>query len=203
MNRMLMSFLPLLAVACAGAQAPALANTVTETSKVARFVAGPGDRPQGALLRNGTFVIFSPGLAQRLPATLSKSAPLQVIGDGFSYEGGKTIQARSVTIAGVSYNDDGPMPGNPDVGPGPGAEPHAVPPPPLPSVPPPPPPSSATLPPPPPRGALPAGVPGPAHVPPPPDGATPPPQPPAPANNPPPVPESPVAVPPAVAPSVM
>ena len=103
MNRMLMSFLPLAAVACAGAQAPIPASTVTETSRVARFVPGPGDRLQGALLRSGTFVAFSPGLAQRLPASLSENASLQVVGEEFSYEGSKVIQARSVTIAGGSY----------------------------------------------------------------------------------------------------
>src|ERR1700733_3911534 len=205
MNRMLMSLLPLVAVACAGAQAPAPLNTVTETSRVARFVAGPGDRPQGALLRNGTFVTFSPGLAQRLPASLSKNASLQVVGEEFSYQGSKTIQARSVTIAGVSYNDEGPMPGNPNFGPsGPGGEPKAVlPPPPLPRVPPPPPPGATTPPPPPPpAGAPPAGAPGAALAPPPPsDRATPPPPPPAPANNPNPTPESPAATPPAAGPS--
>jgi len=179
MNRMLMSFLPLVAVVCAGAQAPALANTVTETSKVARFVAGPGDRPQGALLRNGTFVAFSPALSQRLPATLSKSAPMHVVGQGFSYEGSKTIQASSVTIAGVSYNDDGPL----------ASGPNAVPPPPAPGVPPqllsgpggpPPPPPGRTTPPPPPITTPAAGVPAAAPVPTP--DRTPPPPPPPPAN---------------------
>ena len=197
MNRILMPFLPLLAVVCAGAQVPAPANTVTATSKVARFIPGPGDRPQGALLRNGTFVTFSPGLSQRLPASLSRNASLQVAGEGFSYKGSRTIQARSVTIAGVSYNDDGPRPGNSSLvgrsgpGDGPGDRPNAAPPPPPPPAPgvPPPPPSGRGGPPPPPLGAVtpppptgvaPAGAPGAALVPSSPsDGKTSPPQPPA------------------------
>lgn len=193
MNRMLMSFLPLVAVACAGAQVAPAANTVTENSKVSRFVAGTGDRPQGALLRDGTFVAFSPELAQRLPASLPRNSSLQVVGESFSYESNRTIQARSVTIAGVSYNDAGPVAGTPDIGPsgpsGPGGGPGALPPlppPPAPGVPPPPsgrggpppppPPPGAMMPTPLPAGARTQGVPGGAPVPPPqPDGVTPPP----------------------------
>jgi hypothetical protein len=219
MNRMLMSFLPLVAVACAGAQVAAPANTSTETSKVSRFVAGPGDRPQGALLRNGTFVTFSPGLSQHLPASLSRNASLRVVGERFSYAGSRTIQARSVTIAGVSYNDDEPVAGTPNIGPvGPGGGRNTLqPPPPQPPPPPPPPPPAPGIPPPPPpppigRGGPPpppppgamipsplsagspaAGAPGAATVPPPPpDGATPP----APADN-----TNPAAPPPAAGPS--
>ena len=182
MNRILMSFLPLVTVACAGAQAPAPANTVTETSRVVRFVAGPGDRPQGALLRDGTFVTFSPGISQRLPASLARNSSLQVVGEEFTYKGSKTIQARSLTIAGTSYVDDGSLAGtSTPVGPsGPGGGPTALPPPPPPGVPPPPPGVMTPAPPPPSAGAPPAGVRGAAIVPHlPSDGAPPPP----PANN--------------------
>ena len=210
MNRILMSLLPLLAAACAAAQAPALANTVTETSKISRFVAGPGDRPQGALLRNGTFVTFSPGLARRLPASLSRNASLQVVGEQFSYEGSRTIQARSVTVAGVSYNDDGPLAGGAGIAmPGPYGGPNPGPlPPPAPGVPPPPPSGrggprppragATTPPPPPPAGTPSANARGAVPAPPPPDRPAPPP----PANSTNATPAGPAAPPPAAAPSV-
>ncbi len=169
MNRMFMSFLPLLAVAYAGAQTPAPANITTETSRVARFVAGPGGRPQGALLRNGTFVAFSPEIAQRLPTSLSKSALIRAVGEEYSYGGSKTIQARSVAIAGVSYNDAGLPPGGPNaVAPsGPGCGTRTVPPlpPPAPGMPPPSPSGRGDAP------SLPVGVTTPQPPPPSPAGA--------------------------------
>ena len=155
MNRIAMSLLPFVAAACAAAQPPVPTASVTESGRVAGFVAGPGDRPQGVLLRNGTFVTFSPGLAQRLPASLSKRATLQVVGERFSYAGSQTIQARTVTIAGVSYNDDGPAAGSPNMAGRPGISigpdgPPPPPPPPAPGAIPPPSPTQAGVPPPPP-----------------------------------------------------
>ncbi|WP_446742417.1 hypothetical protein [Silvibacterium acidisoli] len=128
MNHQILSIPLFLAAVSAGAQAPGnsppppSAAQVAETSHIARFVAGPGDRLQGLMLRNGTFVVLSPGLAQRIPSTLRKSASVQVAGDEFSYSGSKTIQARAITIAGVSYADDAPR-----VGPGPAGGPPAPP----------------------------------------------------------------------------
>ncbi|MEK6398194.1 MAG: hypothetical protein V4734_08920 [Terriglobus sp.] len=69
------------------------------------------------ILRNGTFVSLSPGLAQRLPLEMSKSAQVQVAGDEFTYSRTKTIQARTITIAGVSYTDDAPRVGPDGAGP--------------------------------------------------------------------------------------
>jgi hypothetical protein len=155
MNRIAMSLLPFVAAACAAAQPPAPSASVTESGRVARFVAGPGDRPQGVLLRNGTLVTFSPGLAQRLPASLPKRAMLQVVGERYSYAGNQTVQARTVTIAGVSYNDDGPAAGDPNLAgrPGVGVGPDGPPPPPapgaMPPMPPPPSPQAGVPPPPP------------------------------------------------------
>lgn len=156
---------------------PLPVNSATATSRVSRFVPGPGDRPQGALLRNGTFVLFSPELAQRLPASVPKSVTLQVEGEGFSYDGNRAIQARTVTMAGVSYTDDGPVAGNAGlVGPSRTADGPNPPPPPAPGVPPPPPagrigpPPCAVAVPPPPAGG-PGGV---VQPPPPPLGIAPP-----------------------------
>jgi hypothetical protein len=169
MNRVMQSILPFVAVASAVAQVPAVAPpppsaavSVTESSRVARFIAGPGDRPQALLLRNGTFVALSPGLSQRLPVSLRKGTSLQVTGDEFAYDGNRTVQAVSITVAGVSYADDPP--------PAAGA---AMPPPP-----PPPPGGVGAAPPPPP----PCGVPGPLA----PRAVAPPPAPPVnPPQNPP------------------
>jgi hypothetical protein len=201
MNRAAFSILPFVVVASVVAQVPAAAppapstDIVTETSRIARFVAGPGDRPQGFLLRNGTFVILSPGLAQRLPASFTKDTPLQVTGDAFSYQDSKTVQARTIIVAGVSYADDSTAPGAAPVG-------IAPPPPPAPGMPPPPPPGGPGAPPPPPPCGVAApppvgaGVPGqsapPATAP---SGAT---SPVAPANNgaPAPAPANPPANPP-------
>lgn len=115
MNHQLLSVSFFLAAISAGAQAPgnpppppSTPARVTETSRIARFLAGPGDQLQGLMLRNGTFVALSPGLVQRIPSGLSKSASVQVAGDAFSYGGSKTIRARTITIAGVSYADDAP-----------------------------------------------------------------------------------------------
>ena len=154
MKRLVMSFLPLLTVACAVAQTPVSAPTVTETGRVSRFLPGPGDRPQGVLLRNGTFVTFSPGLAQRLPASLPRKASVQVVGEEFTYDGSKGIQAQTVTIAGTSYNDPVPLPGTayPAGRPGIMAGPAGAPPPPGPNVAPLPP-SCGAPPPLPPQGA--------------------------------------------------
>jgi hypothetical protein len=162
MNRALQSILPFVAVASAVAQAPAAAPpppaagiAITESSRVARFVAGPGDRPQGLVLRNGTFVALSPALSQRLPATLHKGTSLHVTGDEFVYDGSKTLQATSITVAGNAYAD-APLPmvadpaaaAQPAPPPGPGAPPlpRAV----GPGAPPPPPPGGPAMPPPPP-----------------------------------------------------
>ena len=161
MNRMLMSFLPLVAATWVAAQPPVATPSVTETSRVSRFVAGPGNRPQAVLLRNGTFVTFSPGLAQRLPSSLPKNASMRVSGQQFSYDGSRSIQARAVTIAGVSYNDAGPLAASPGIvgagGPSGGLSPSpAAPPPPSPGAPPPPPPPAGPGKPPPPPSVAPA-----------------------------------------------
>ena len=121
MNPSLPSILSLLSIVAtlpAAAQSPAAAppvaaNQIVETSRIARFLAGPGDRPQGFLLKNGTFVTLSPGLAQQLPATMKKNETIQVAGDALSYNGNKTIEARSVTVAGVGYLEANPVAGPP------------------------------------------------------------------------------------------
>jgi hypothetical protein len=213
MNRALQCLLPFVAAVSAVAQVPAAtpppasaSNTITESSRIARFVAGPGDRPQGLLLRNGTFVALSPRLAQELPASLHKGTALQVTGEELSYAGSKTVQARTITIAGVAYPDEPPaMAGGPagvQAPPPPGAPPPpapmagagAPPPPPpprrpgAPLAPPPPPPAPCGVTPPTPdaKGTPPA-PPAKEAVPPPPapDGGTPAVPPAGPAQNPP------------------
>lgn len=182
MNHQLLSIPLFLAGVSAGAQAPGnpppppSAVQVTDTSHITRFIAGPGDQLQGLMLRNGTFVALSPGLAHRIPSGLNKSASVQVAGDEFSYAGSKTIQARTITIAGVSYADDLPPVGPGAVDPGPAGGPPAPPPGPRGLRGGPPPPRPCDAPPPPPAGANPAGGPPPAPgaTPPPPDGMTPP-----------------------------
>jgi len=160
------------------------ANSIVESSRISRFVAGPGDRPQGLLLRNGTFVNLSPGLSQQLPTSLSKNASVKVSGDLLTYDGSKTIEAHNITIAGVAYTEGvgGPVVGAAAPAPPPAAGPAAS----GPAGPPPPPPCAAGEPPPPPP---PPGGPGRAAPPPPANGATAPPPPPAagaPAGTPPP-----------------
>ena len=190
MNHRLRFFLPVLpivatvSVAAQPPSPPALvlgqANSVVETSRVARFLAGPGDRPQGLLLRNGTFVTLRPSLAQQLPPTIGRNASIRVAGDELSYNGNKTIEAHSITVAGVSYEDAAPAAKAPEAGMGtappppaprgPGAGPrNDVPPPPPagcgPVAPPPPPASPAgrlNTPAPPPPGDAPQPPPAPA-----------------------------------------
>ena len=202
MNQQLFSLSFLLVAVSAGAQAPANpsvplpgASEATVTSRVSRYVAGPGDRPQGLLLRNGTFVALSPALAQRMPESSSKSASVQVTGEEFTYSGSKTIQARTITLAGVSYTDDGPAgrapgiaspAGDPPPPPPPPRAPRMArpgPPPPCGAPAPPPPPAPASAVPPPPGAGSPPSGPGVAAPPPPPDGAMPAP-PPAPLTSP-------------------
>jgi hypothetical protein len=160
MNRVLRSILPLLPVVAtlsATAQAPPAAaqNSVVETSRIARFLAGPGDRPQGVLLRNGTLVTFTPGLAQQLPATIAKGTAVRVAGDELTYNGSKTVEARTITVAGTSYQDvpssTPPVPPPTPAQPGPRAA--AAPPPPPPPPPSPCGPVAPPLPPPPPPAA--------------------------------------------------
>jgi hypothetical protein len=168
--RTILSLLPVAATLSAAGQAPPVptqANPVVETSHIARFLAGPNDRPQGLLLRNGTFVIFSPTLAQQLPAAINRGTAVRVAGDELIYDGNKTVAARSISIAGVSYQDAlpstaPPVPPPPPAQPGTGVA--AAPPPP----PPPPPPCRTVAPPPPPPPA--AAVP---NAPPPPSPAAP------------------------------
>ncbi len=98
MNRILLSLVPF-AVACTalgqrpGVRPAATANIVTESGKVARFVAGPGDRPQGFLLRNGTFVILPPSLSQRMPSTIPADTSIGVAGEEFTYPGSRTMHS--------------------------------------------------------------------------------------------------------------
>jgi hypothetical protein len=164
MNRALKTMLPFLVAAHAVAQSPAapppsLTASVTESSHVTRFVAGPGDRPQGLILRNGTFVALSPSLAQRLPVSLHKGTSLQVTGEALTYDGSRTVQARSITIAGVAYADDpAGVGGGTPMGPATTAPPPPPPPPPgrAGAPPPPPPPCGVAAPPPPADGTAPA-----------------------------------------------
>lgn len=151
-------------------------TTAAETSRISHLVAGPDGRPQGFLLRNGTFVTLSPGLAQQMPTTVRRNTTVRVRGPEYASSGQKTIQAQTVTIAGVAYKDvaGSPMmpaaagvaapprlsPGTPGAAPPPppGGAPGAVPPPPPPPVggpgavppPPPPPPCGVAAAPPPP-----------------------------------------------------
>lgn len=113
MNRILLSLTPVVAVCTALGQTPAAppepsSNIITETGKIARVLAGPGDRPQGFLLRNGTFVVLPPGLSRRMPPTLSTNTSVRVAGDEFTYHGNRTIQARHILLAGISYDDVAP-----------------------------------------------------------------------------------------------
>lgn len=130
MNRKLRSIVPILSMAASvtalaqGTPPPAQSTPVVETSRISRFMAGAGDRPLGLLLRNGTFVTFSPGLAQQLPPSIDRGSLVRVSGNELVYNGSKTVEARSISIAGVAYQD---TPG--------------VPPPPVPPSPVPPPPS--------------------------------------------------------------
>ena len=158
-------------------------DPVTQHSRIAHTLEGPDGRPQGFLLRNGTFVSLTPGLSQQLPTSLQRGASLTV--SGFpGREGAKTIQARSVTVAGVSYSDaagvallagGAPRPPAPQRPAAPGA---VAPPPPPPVVvpgapaPPPPPPGGPGAPPPP-TPPTPGAPPQAAPIP----GATPAPQP--------------------------
>ncbi len=110
MNRILLSLVPVAAAYTAlgqtpGAQPASPADIVSESGKVKWFVAGPCARPQGFLLRNGTFVILPPGLSQQMPATIPANAPISVAGSEFIYDGSRTIQARRVLLAGVTYED--------------------------------------------------------------------------------------------------
>lgn len=110
MNRISFSLIPVVAVCTALGQTPAArsaapSNIITETGKIARVLAGPGDRPQGFMLRNGTFVILPPGLSRQMPSTLSTNTPIRVAGDEFTYNGNRTIQAQRILIAGISYDD--------------------------------------------------------------------------------------------------
>jgi hypothetical protein len=153
MNQKLLSILPLVATLSAAAQSPSPAaqapirpDSIVETSRISRFLAGPGARPQGFLLRNGTFVTLPPGLAGQLPTALEKNATIRVAGEEVSYNGNRTIAAQSITLAGVAYSDAGPAAVAP-----PAASGRAL----------------ASAPPPPP-GRPGAGVPGPIAPPPPP-----------------------------------
>lgn len=132
MNRAFLFLVPIAAAFTALGQTPNVPlatpiKIVTESSKVSRFVAGPGSRLQGFLLRNGTFVILSPGLSQQLLSTISSNASISVVGDEFSYDGNHTIQAQRVNVAGTSYDD---VPPALPVPPRPPAPPPLPPPPP-------------------------------------------------------------------------
>ncbi len=110
MNRMLLPLIPIAAVCTALGQtlaAPpaASANVVTKTGKIARVLAGPGNRPQGFLLHDGTFVILPPGLSQQMPPTLSTNTSLRVAGEEFKHQGSRTIHAQRLLLAGISYDD--------------------------------------------------------------------------------------------------
>jgi hypothetical protein len=181
MNRTILSLLSLLTVTgtlAARAQAPPVnppTNSTIVQSRISRFIAGPGDRPQGLLLRDGTFVNLSPGLSLQLPSSFPEKASVQVAGDALTYNGSRTIEAHNITIAGITYNEGPADPTSPCTAavprpPAPGVRPN---------VPPAPAPDDAAPPPPPPPDANPLDVP-----PPPPAG------PPLPTNgNPPPSPE--------------
>lgn len=111
MNRISLSLLPV-AVACSAlGQTPAPSPTrvdVTDRGKVARFLAGPRGRPEGFLLGDSTFVIVPPGLSDRMPPTITTDAPISVTGEEFTYAGSRTIHARRIVIAGVSYEEAPP-----------------------------------------------------------------------------------------------
>jgi hypothetical protein len=120
----ILPILPIAALLSAAAQSPshvpqasAPPKSIAETSRISRFLVGPENRPQGFLLRNGTFVMLPLGLAQQLPAAVAKNATVRISGNEFSYYGNKTIEAQSVTVAGVSYNDQGPASGGPPAAP--------------------------------------------------------------------------------------
>lgn len=173
MNRTIFSLLSILPVAgtlAINAQTPPIPpvapqpESIFESSRISRFVAGPGDRLQGLLLRNGTFVNLSPELSQQMPTSFPKHALVQVSGNLLTYEGSRTIDARNITIAGVAYSGGmnpsavvGTVPPPP---PGPAVVGLSVPPPPCPvgGPPPPPPGIGVGAPPPPPNGV---GVPPP------------------------------------------
>jgi hypothetical protein len=193
---------PMIVTLVAAAQLPlpgAQSQSTVETSRISRFLAGPGDRPQGFLLRNGTLVMLPPGLGQQLPATMNKNTTVRVSGDELLYDGNKTIQARSISVNGVDYNDVGPATVPPRPAPGPAAAPPGPPPPPAPGrpgpgpggampppLPPPPGPCAVAVPPPPAPVNGGAGVPATPLAPqePAPPGTTPP------ADTPPPPPQN-------------
>lgn len=114
MNRISLSLIPVAGVCTALAQTPVPPagpfNIVTRTGKIARVLAGPGDRPQGFLLRDGTFVILPPGLSQRMPSTLFTNTSIRVAGDEFTYDGSRTIHAQHILLAGISYDVPPPAP---------------------------------------------------------------------------------------------
>lgn len=186
MNRLHLSILPIVSIVATVAGAaqvappapppPIQGTSIVVTGRISRVLTGPEGRPQGFLLRNGTFVTLSPTLAQQLPTTIGRNSSVRLSGGEFSYHGDKTIAASSLTVAGVSYEDTAPV-GPPPGTPGPGL-PSAVPPSP-------PPPSTA--------GQLGPGPRGPVAGPPSPCGPGGPPSPPPLGGNdaPPPVPPTP------------
>jgi len=127
MNRSFLSFVLVAVASSAPAQTPAPppagpTNIITENSRVNRFVAGPGNRMEGLLLRNGTFVVLPPGLSSRMPIDIARDSTITVTGDEFTYQGSRTIHAQSILIAGVVYRDvPPPAPAAPPPPPPPGA----------------------------------------------------------------------------------
>ena len=175
---------------------PQQVRTVTESSRVRAFNAGPGGEVRSLYLQNGSVVDLAPGIGGQLGAAVRKGEKIAVTGTKSEINGQSQVEAASVRLNEQTFSASVPAPGPladgvapPLTGapqappaPAPGRRKRAAapapcaaaldtaPPPADPDGPPPPPPGFEAGPPPPPPGG--------AAPPPPPDGMAPPPPPP-------------------------
>jgi hypothetical protein len=176
------------------ASSPQKVSTVTESSRVRAFNAGPGGEVRSLYLQNGSVVDLAPGIGVQLGAVVHKGRKITVTGTKSEINGQSLVEAASVRLNDQTFSANGSAPGPlaDGVTPPPPGAPQPPPPPasrrrnraaaPAPcnasadaapssagqDGPPPPPPAFEAGPPPPPSGAAP---------PPPPNGMAPPPPP--------------------------
>jgi hypothetical protein len=114
-KHIVLSLLPVLVVSVAQGQTPnlpssATANIATENSQVVRLLSGPGNRVEGLLLQDGTFVMMPLGLSQKLPKDISEGTSVSAAGEVFTRHGSRTMHAQRLRVAGVSYENNPPVP---------------------------------------------------------------------------------------------
>jgi hypothetical protein len=97
--------------ATAPSPTPPQVSTVTESSRVRAFNAGPGGEVRSLYLQNGSVVDLAPGIGGQLGAAVRKGEKITVTGTKSEINGQSLVEAASVRLNDQTFSASGSAPG--------------------------------------------------------------------------------------------